>query len=343
MLAADGATAEVIALGAALRSLRVPGRRGEPGEVTVGLPDVAAYEASDQYAGAVVGRYANRIAGAAFELDGRRHGLAANDGRNALHGGARGFDQAVWAVEDAGPAHVLLRHASPGGDQGFPGRLEATARYALAEGPGGSVELRLDLAAWTDALTVASLTSHAYWNLGGPGLGSALGHELEVQAARYLPVDGELIPTGELAPVEGTPFDFRRPLALEARIREPHPQLLLARGYDHCLVLDGGGAGRGAGVREAAAGPRPAARLRDPASGRTLELLTTAPGLQLYSGNVLDGTLVTAGGHVLRQGDAVCLEPQLFPDGPNRPEFPRCELRPGEQWRQSTVWRFSAA
>jgi aldose 1-epimerase len=324
---ARGMRARILTYGAILEGLEVPDRAGAPANVVLGLTSLRDYDTRSPYFGAVVGRYANRIARGRFELDGRTYQLARNDGPNALHGGVRGFSRRAWQVAASDERRLRLVLTSPNGEEGYPGTLRVEVAYTLEDDA-----LHLDYAAETDAPTVVNLSNHSYWNLGGEGSGSALGHELTIPAGRFTPVDATQIPTGELRDVAGTPFDFRRPTPVGARIREGDGQLLIGRGYDHNWVLD---SAPGAG------GLRPAARLRDPRSGRVLEVLTDQPGLQFYSGNFLDGTLVGPGGHAHRQGDALVLETQHFPDSPNQPAFPSTVLRPGERFRSTTVLRFT--
>ena len=328
--AGGGLTVRVLTYGAILQELVAPDRDGEPANVVLGLPRLADYaERNEPYFGAIVGRYANRIADAQFTLDGVRYRLRANDGANCLHGGLRGFDKHVWRVTGTprtGPtAGLVLRHASPDGDEGFPGAVVVEVAYTLARDD----SLRIDVRATTDRPTVLNPTSHVYWQLAGEGSGSSEGHVLTVAASRYLPVDGRRIPTGELAPVTGTPFDFTAPASVGARLRDAVPQLVAGRGYDHHFVLDAPGLAL------------PAVRLDDPASGRRLEVATTEPGVQVYSGNHLDGSLAGPSGRSYRQGDGIALETQHCPDSPNRPEFPSTVLRPGSIFTSTTVHRLS--
>lgn len=302
-----------------------PDRAGRPGDIVLGYDHFADYLRYNPFFGCLVGRYANRIAGAAFTLDGRTHRLAANDGPNCLHGGRRGFDQAAWRPEilggDAGPV-LRLSHVSPDGEEGFPGALRVTADHELAD----DGTLRFTLIATTDAPTVVNLTQHTYFNLGdAPDI---LGHELQLDAERFLPVDANLIPTGELRPVAGTPFDFQRPITVGDRIAADDEQLRRGRGYDHTFIP-----GQPADTLARHG------RVRDPASGRTLEVWSTAPGVQFYSGNFLDGRQAGKDGraHGLRAG--LCLEPQAFPDAPNQTAFPSCVLRPGATYRHVIEYR----
>lgn len=322
LLESPALAARVASFAAILHALEAPDRAGRRANVVLGRPTMDDYRAGNRpYLGAVCGRYANRLAGGRFTLDGVEYRVPRNDGPNALHGGTEGFDRREWEAEREDGA-LVLRLTSPDGDMGFPGELRVEVRYAL-EGDA----LRIDYRAETDRPTVVNLTNHTYWNLAGEGSGSVEDHLLEVAASRFVRVGPGTIPTGELVPVDGTPFDFRTPRRIGERIRDAHEQLALARGYDHSLVLD--------------EGVEPAARLHDPGSGRVLEVTTTEPALHLYTGNDLDGTLVGTGGDLYRQGDGVALETQHFADSPNRPEFPSTVLRPGERLSSTTVYRLS--
>ena len=324
-LAAGDLTVEIAEVGAAIHRVLAPDREGRRANVVLGLPGA---EPSDAHYGAVVGRYANRIAGGAFTLDGTRYELPRNDGENTLHGGPEGFDGRTWTVAAEEADLVELRLESLDGDMGFPGRLEVSVAYALsADGA-----LRLDYRARTDRPTVVNLTNHSYWNLAGEGSGWIGGHLLQVAASRFVPAGADHLPTGELAPVDGTPFDFREPTAVGARLRDGHPQLAAARGYDHSLLVDGWD---GSTLVEAA-------RVEEPQSGRVLEVATTEPAVHVYSGNYLDATEVGTGDRIYRQTDGLALETQHLPDSPNRSEFPSTVLRPGEELRSTTVFRLSA-
>jgi aldose 1-epimerase len=326
-----GMAARVGAYGARLLSLRVPDRTGAPVEVVLGYDDLRGWAEDGGFFGATIGRCANRIAGGRFELDGQTFHVPVNNGPNALHGGPRGFDKAIWHAEPAAgdAAALTLSHTSPDGDQGFPGALRASVRYALS----GDGALRLDYEAETDRPTAVNLTNHAYFNLAGGG--SVLDHLLTIAADRFTPVDAALIPTGELRPVAGTPFDFREPARIGARVDESgDEQLRIAGGYDHNFVLRP--APPGGGLRFAA-------RLQEPSRGLVMEVWTTEPGLQFYSGNFLDGSRRGRGGAALGHRGGLCLETQHFPDSPNRPDFPPVLLRPGETFRSSTLYRFAAA
>ena len=300
-----------------------------PSEVPWGLKALAGYLGDTGYLGAVVGRYANRIAGGAFSLGGQRYTLARNNGPNALHGGPQGFHKKVWAARVvSGPDGDTLELScvSPDGEEGYPGTLTARVVYSLTADGG----LRLDYSATTDAPTVVNLTNHAYFNLAGEGSGEVLGHEMQLEADAFTPVDDTLIPTGELRPVAGTPFDFRTPVAIGARIDDPHPQLQAGGGYDHNFV-----------VNRDDSKPSLAARVVEPTSGRVMEVLTTEPGVQFYSANFLDGRITGKGGAAYERRCAVCLETQHFPNSPNQPEFPSTILRPGDEYRSTTIYRFS--
>ena len=327
-----GMQVDVISLGASLQGVQVPDRKGRLGHVLLGHDTLEPYLRQPHFMGACVGRYANRIGGAAFTLDGRTYSITANEGANALHGGVRGLDKVVWHIEMADAHQVVLSHVSPDGDQGFPGQLTITATYRLAP---DADRLDLILEAVTDGPTVVSLAPHGYFNLAGAdGDHDVLDHELTLAASAYTPVDEGLIPTGEIRSVEGTPFDFRTARRIGDRVRDGRDaQIRIGRGYDHNFVRDDG--------RTDA--PTFAARVVDPSSGRVMEVLTTEPGLQFYSGNFLTGELIGRGGVAYRQGQGLCLEPQNFPDAPNQPAFPSARLNPGETWRHHTIWRFSAA
>jgi aldose 1-epimerase len=317
----------IVALGARLALLRAPDRQGAYGDVVLGL-DAGGYRDDRAYLGATVGRYANRIAGGTFSLDGRRYHVPCNEDGAALHGGPAGFDRQVFAADPVvvgadGSRAITLRQTSPAGENGFPGTLEVAVTFSVR-----GAEVHIDHTATTDAPTVVNLTNHAYFNLTGHG-GTVEDHRLRIPAGHYLPVDADLIPVGGPSPVEGTPFDLRMPIPIGRHLRSAHPQLTVARGYDHTLVLE-----------RAAAGLAIAAHVEEPESGRTLTILTDQPGIQLYSGNFLDGTTVLRDGTVARQGDAFCLEPQHFPNSPNEPGFPSTVLRPGERYRSRIVLRF---
>lgn len=324
----------VISLGAILQSCLVPDRNGKFDDIILGYSDLKGYLGNSSYFGATVGRYANRIAKGRFTLDGHAYQLPINNGVNSLHGGTVGFGQALWTVVDvkSGPeASVTLRHVSADGDQGYPGQLTATATYSLNE----QNELTVDYRATTDRSTIVNISNHAYWNLAGEGSGrSILNQLLTIPGDAYTPVDDTQIPTGEVKAVAGTPFDFRHAKAIGADIRDGRDaQLLIGRGYDHNWVIG----------KAPVANPRPVARVQDPESGRVLEVSSTQPGLQFYSGNFLDGSVVGKKGHIYRQGDGLALEPQLFPDTPNRPEFGSARLDPGQTYENRIIYRFATA
>ncbi|QXQ05034.1 galactose mutarotase [Sphingosinicellaceae bacterium] len=328
-----GVAVTVIAWGATLQAVVLPGRDGSRADVALGCADMAGYLAKPSYFGATVGRFANRIAKGRFTLDGTSYQAPVNDGPNSLHGGTVGFDKVLWDVVGvtSGPtASVTLRHVSRDGDQGFPGTLTVDAVYSLDEASVLTIEYR----ATTDRPTIVNITSHAYWNLGGEGsAGGAMGHLVTIPADSFTPVDATLIPTGELKPVAGTVFDFRTPRAVGNGVRDGHDQqIVLGRGYDHNWVI----------------GPTPTpanhlmATVSEPVSGRRFALWSNQPGLQFYSGNFLDGTVIGKSGNLYRQGDALVFEPQLFPDTPNQPAFGSARLEPGQTYRNVIVYKFGA-
>ncbi|MFI1757190.1 aldose epimerase family protein [Streptomyces sp. NPDC020571] len=326
-----GTRMKVLSYGGVVQSLEIPDRRGRYANVSLGFDNLDDYVARSPHFGALIGRYGNRIAKGRFTLDGKEYQLSVNDGENSLHGGALGFDYRVWDVEpftEGSDTGLVLHYTSVDGEMGYPGTLKAKVTYTLTR----RGDWRIDYEATTDKATVVNLTSHVYWNLAGEGSGTIEDHELSIAASRFTPTDAGLIPTGELARVSGTPFDFRRAKPIGRDIRDAHPQLVTAKGFDHNWVLDKGITDR----------PEHIATLRDHASGRTLRIATDQPGLQFYSGNFLDGTLTGTGGSLYRQGDALCLETQHFPDSPNHPSFPSTVLRPGETYRTSTVHSFDA-
>ncbi|MFF8903897.1 aldose epimerase family protein [Streptomyces olivaceoviridis] len=324
-----GTRLKVLSYGGIVQTLELPDRRGRYANVVAGFDDIADYVAKSPYFGALIGRYGNRIGKGQFTLDGTSYQLSVNDGDNSLHGGAKGFDKHVWDVEPftrGSDVGLHLHYTSVDGEMGYPGTLRTTVTYTLTR----HGDWRIDYAATTDKATVVNLTSHVYWNLAGEGSGTIEDHELTIAASRYTPTDSGLIPTGELAEVAGTPFDFRHAKPVGRDIRAGHEQQVRAKGYDHNWVLDKG----------ITAGPEHIATLRDPRSGRTLKIATDQPGLQFYSGNFLDGTLTGTGGRTYRQGDALCLETQHFPDSPNHAGFPSTVLRPGQTYRTSTLHTF---
>lgn len=318
----SGVVLRVSELGATVLQLHMTDARGHRRNVVLGHATVREYLASTAYFGSTVGRYANRIAGGRFALDGREVAIPANAGRNALHGGPEGFDHRLWTTTNIDGSSVTMELDSPDGDQGFPGAVHVAVTYEVA---GGEVHIRY--AATTDRPTVVNLTNHSYFNLEGEDAGSVDGHLLSVEADHFTPVGADLIPTGEQAPVEGTPFDWREPAPVGPRIRQPHDQIVRARGVDHNFVV------RGAGFRRAAT-------LAAPATGLLLTVLSDQPGIQVYTGNFLDGSVVGTTGHLYRQGAGIALETQHFPDSPNQPSFPSVVLRPGEELRSTTLWRF---
>jgi aldose 1-epimerase len=326
-----GVAVSVLTFGGAIQQLWAPDRDGRRANVVLGFSTVADYERhAGHHFGGIIGRYANRIAAGAFSLDGVAHRLPRNDGPNTLHGGTEGFDVHVWEAAVAQPVDdrvaISFRRTSPDGEMGFPGALDVEVTYTV------SVDgaLRVDYRATTDEPTVVNLTNHAYWNLAGEDAGTILDHELILAADRYTPIDERLIPTGEVASVAGTPLDFRVRRVIGERIRQGFEQLTLARGYDHSFVINGD-----PGTL------RFAACVREPVTGRELEVHTTEPAIQFYSGNFLDGTVVGAGEKAYRQGDGFALEPQHYPDSPNRPQFPSTLLRPGEAFESTTIYRVS--
>jgi aldose 1-epimerase len=329
-----GVSARVISYGATLQAFNAPDRKGRIADIVLGYDDLAGYIQRPNYFGATVGRYANRIAGARFTLDGKTYQLSRNDKTNSLHGGAEGFDKQVWritAVKDGPVASVTLKLTSPAGDQGYPGTLQVSATYTLDE----SGALTIDYDATTDAPTVVNLTNHAIFNLEGEGTRhGVLGHRLTIPASRYTPVNSQLIPTGELHAVKDTVFDFTHGRLLEEGVRDGNDaQIVAGRGYDHNFVLDAG----------ATPEPKLAARLEDPDSGRVLEVLSTEPGIQVYTGNFLDGTLIGKRGQLYRMGDGIALEPQRFPDTPNQPAFGSARLNPDTRYHHRMIFRVSVA
>jgi aldose 1-epimerase len=327
-----GVEIQAINYGAIITSVKVPDRAGKVADVVLGFDRPESYWADPPppYFGSVVGRYANRIAKGQFVLAGKTYKLAANNGPNALHGGRRGFDKVMWNLatrETPGGSSAIFTRTSPDGEEGYPGNLAVTVTYTLTE----KNELIVDYRAATDKATPVNLSQHSYFNLAGEGSGDILGHHLTINADRYTPVDDTLIPTGELAPVRDTPFDFRQATAIGARINADHPQLKAGKGYDHNWVLNGTGAA-----------PRFAARLSDPVSGRTMDISTTEPGIQFYSGNFLDGTIKGKGGRVYGHRAGLCLETQHFPDSPNQKNFPTTIVQPGKPYVSKTVMTFGA-
>jgi aldose 1-epimerase len=323
-----GMEARITNYGGIVVSLLVPDKSSVPGDVVLGYDSLSSYLKATPYFGAIVGRYGNRIGKSRFTLDGKDYGLNTNDGPNTLHGGLKGFDKVVWDADGATPAtqpSLSLSYLSRDGEEGYPGSLKATVVYTLTD----SNELRIDYAASTDKPTVLNLTHHSYFNLAGAGSGDILSHELMLNADRFTPIDSGLITTGELKPVEGTPMDFRTPTAIGARIGVKDDQLRFGRGYDHNWVLNRTGEGLSL-----------AARVSEKTSGRVMEVWTTEPGVQFYTGNFLDGTAIGKGGKAYAYRTGLCLETQHFPDSPNKPTFPSTVLRPGENFASTTVYKF---
>jgi len=332
-LAVSDVEVSLITYGAAVQQLWAPDPGGQRANIALGFASLQGYVANGgHYFGAVVGRCANRIARGGFTLDGDRHQLVRNDGDHSLHGGPRGFDRRVWrvtaATTDSHRARVVFSYTSADGEMGYPAELAVEVAYTLGE----DRSLRIDYRATTDRPTIVNLTNHALWNLSGEGAGTIEDHVLTLRAGSYTPVDGALIPTGDVVPVAGTPLDFRVPTAIGGRIRDVFEQIALARGYDHNYVLDRTGAS-----------PALAALLEDPRSGRNLEVHTTEPGLQLYSGNFLDGTLTGTSGRTYGRHEGVALETQHYPDSPNRKNFPSTVLRPDDVFESSTILRFGVS
>jgi len=323
---ADGKVeARITNYGGIIVSLRTPDRNGKLDDVVLGYDSFDGYRSNPAYFGAIIGRYANRIAHGSFQLDGKTYSVPKNDGDNALHGGTSGFNKAVWSAREIKDG-IELTYVSKDGEQGFPGTLATVVRYTLEGGA-----LRIDYSATTDKDTVLNLTNHSYFDLAGQGKGEVLGHVVKIDAERFTPVDSTLIPTGELKPVQGTPFDFRAPHAIGERIDANDAQLKLGLGYDHNFVLD-----------HAEGQLAEAAEVYEPTTGRILKVLTTEPGVQLYTGNHLDGSITGKQGIVYKPRFAFCLETQHFPDSPNHPSFPSTELKPGQKFHSVTVYEFSA-
>ncbi len=326
-----GMTVKVITYGGIVTEIDTPDRDGKTAGIALGFDNLADYVARSPYFGAIIGRYANRIAKGTFTLDGVTHHLPVNNGANSLHGGIMGFDKRVWAAAIVPPSHgsagLKLSYTSADGEEGHTGALEVDVTYTLTS----KNELRIDYNATTDQATVINLTNHTYFNLAGEGSGDVFDHVLWLKAHNYTPVDSTMIPTGVIAPVAGTPFDFTKPTAIGARIHDADPQIVIAQGYDHNFVID-----RPSGD----ASLMLIAKVVDPASGRVLEASTTEPGVQVYTGNFLDGTLAGPSQRTYRQGDAFTLETQHYPDSPNQPQFPSTVLRPAQAFTSTTVYAF---
>lgn len=326
-----GIEVRAMTYGGIIVSLKTPDRDGNPGDIVLGYDDLEHYVANSPYFGAIIGRYGNRIAKGHFTLDGQTYTLAVNNGQNALHGGLQGFDKRVWRahpVQTDSTVGVVFQYASVDGEEGYPGKLDVQVTYTLTDDD----RLVIDYYATTDKATLINLTQHSYFNLGGDGSGDVLGQELMINASHYTPVDSTLIPTGDIAPVDGTPFDFRTLTPIGARINADNQQLTNGGGYDHNFVLNRTDADAGKLVH--------AAEAVDPGTGRTLDIYTDQPGIQFYSGNFLDGTITGKDGHVYGHRNAFCLETQHYPDSPNQPSFPSTVLRPGEKYQTRTVWEF---
>jgi aldose 1-epimerase len=328
---AKGASVSIITYGGIVTSLKVTDRNGKLADVVLGFKSLSEYEKKSPYFGCLVGRYGNRIAKGEFTLEGQTYHLATNNNGQSLHGGLMGFDKVVWNAVPAetrqGPS-LKLTYVSKDGEEGYPGNLSVTATYTLTN----KNELKLVFRAKTDKATVVNLTHHSYFNLAGQGSGDILGHVVTIHADKYTPVDQVLIPTGKIAQVKGTPFDFRKPTAIGARINAENPQLKNGKGYDHNWEADKLPGHLGL-----------IAKVEEPKSGRVMEVISTEPGVQFYSGNFLDGTLIGKGGKVYGFRNGFCFEPQHFPDSPNHKSFPSTVLRPGETYRNTIIYRFSIA
>ncbi|HMG32686.1 MAG TPA: aldose epimerase family protein [Blastocatellia bacterium] len=327
LINSNGVEARIITYGGIVISLKVPDRSGKLGDVVLGYDNLDGYLKSTPFFGAIIGRYGNRIGKGKFVLNGKTYELPRNDGENTLHGGDHGFDKVVWEateIKDKNGVGISLAYQSKDGEAGFPGNLSVTVVYTLTD----KNELRIDYTATTDKETVVNLTHHSYFNLSGEG--SILNHQLMINADRFTPVDQNLIPTGELRGVKGTPMDFTKPTVIGQRIDDKYEQLTLGRGYDHNWVLNSTGGKLGL-----------AAVAYEPASGRVLEVYTVEPGMQFYSGNFLDGSITGKGNQVYKKRFGFCLETQHFPDSPNKPSFPSTVLKPGQKYRSTTIYKFS--
>lgn len=331
---AKGVKARILTYGAILQSLSAPDRKGHSEDIALGYASMSGYLEAPNYFGATVGRYANRIKAGSFSIDGKVYKLAQNNGPNALHGGVQGYDKRLWKVENVTSgtiASVVLQYVSADGEEGYPGQLTVTATYSLDD----QNQLRVEYAAATTKPTIVNITNHSFFNLAGENSQRPIyNHILTIPAETTTPVDKTLIPTGEFRPVAGTPFDFRKPMTIGARIRDGRdPQIVFGQGYDENFVVD----------RAISSSPRLMARVEDPASGRVLDILSNQPGVQLYTGNFLDGTAIGKSGLAYRQGDGIALEPQVFPDTPNQPAFGSARLDPGQVYRNIIVYRLSTS
>lgn len=326
----NGMMVRIITYGGTITEIWVPDKNGKFADVALGYDNIEGYENGKAFIGALIGRYANRIGKAKFSIDGVEYKLPANDNGNQLHGGIKGFDKVVWTAEpitNKNSISLKLTYYSKDGEEGYPGNVHATVVYSLND----KNEIEMDYSATTDKTTVVNLTNHAYFNLAGAGSGDILSHKLMIDADKFTPVDATLIPTGELRNVEGTPMDFRKPAAIGSRINDDYDQLKLGKGYDHNWVLNKKG-------NEL----KLAAEAYEPESGRVLDVITTQPGIQFYSGNFLNGSEIGKGNIPYKHRYGFCLETQHFPDSPNKPEFPTVILKPGEKYSSKTIYKFSA-
>ncbi|RPI23511.1 MAG: galactose mutarotase [Acidobacteria bacterium] len=326
----NGMVVKVTNWGATIVSVQVPDRSGKNADVVLGYDNLDGYLADKAYLGCTVGRYGNRIAKGRFTLEGKEYKLALNDGENHLHGGLAGFNKKLWQANEVKAADgvaVQMHYVSKDGEEGYPGNLDVSVTFGLDN----KNQVKIDYLATTDKTTVVNLTNHSYFNLLGDAAGNILGHEVTINADRFTPVNKTLIPTGELAPVAGTPMDFKQPKAIGARIDDKYEQLVFGRGYDHNWV-----------VNQAGASPWLAAKVFEPKTGRVMEVLTAEPGIQFYTGNFLDGTIKGKKGVAYQHRYGLCLETQHFPDSPNQPKFPSTTLKPGAKYQTTTIYRFSA-